>query len=295
MRAARCVSWLLGICVLTPPSTKLGAQSTVAVGGAPICPAGRAPSTDSAIVTVTVNAGTAWNSRKYSDTERQLILNYADAIRQHFVMPKSLGAVPTLAEWTHVAWGSEPTHYSAVSGRLVLVVKPNGRLREAFWQEVPFSTPLATAFYRATIEADTAHDFEGMPVAEARTVDDTLVVQLRTTENPSPATDLPLMRAQVVSYIAATPPTVLKRGPLYYPTSLTYSRVTNEGEMQVVVGSDGRAIMPASQITRLEWRDFVSTMRRAVEGSVYHPATSNGCAVPSVIVQPFSFTIRDSR
>ncbi len=38
--------------------------------------------------------------------------------------------------------------------------------------------------------------------------------------------------------------------------------------MQVVVGSDGNAIMGASQITRLEWRDFVSTIRRAVKGSV---------------------------
>lgn len=200
MTAAQYVSRLLGICGLTAFSTVLGAQ--VAAAGAPICPAGRAPSMDSAIVTVTVNSGTAWNSRKYSAAERELILNFADAIRQRFVMPKSLGAVPTLAEWAHVAWGSEPTHYSAVSGRLVLVVKPNGRLREAFWQEVPFSASLATACYQAAITADTAHDFEGMPQTEARTVDDTLVVQLRTTENPSPTTDLPLMRAQVVSSVA---------------------------------------------------------------------------------------------
>lgn len=286
---------LLGAGLFACSGAVLAAQSTAAAGTAPICPAGRTPSMDSVIVTVTVNPGTAWNRRKYSESERQLILNYADAIRQRFVPPTSLGAVPVLAEWPHIAWGGEPTHYSAVSGKLVLIVKPNGRLREAFWQELPFSTPLATAFYRATIAADTAHDFEGMPLTQPRTVDDTLVVQLRTTESPNEGTDLPLMRVRLASYLAEAPTLVLKQGPLYYPMDAGYARVANEGEMQVVVGSDGKAIMPASQITRLEWRDFVTTMRRAVEGSVYQPATSNGCAVPSILIQRFTFTIRDDR
>ena len=159
----------------------------------------------------------------------------------------------------------------------MLIVKPNGRLRAAFWQELPFSTPLASAFHAATIAADTAHDFEGMPISEPRNVDDTLVVQLRTTEVPTEGRDLPVMRVKLASYAPDTCPRVLKPGALYCPMGAGSSGVSNEGEMQVLVGSNRGAIMPASQITRIKFRDFITTMRCAVEGSVYEPATSNGC------------------
>jgi hypothetical protein len=292
MRAARSIVWLLAASVFLGCGTLLGAQKKGAPGTtAPICPDGRAPAVDSETVTVTVNPGTAWNRRQYTEAERTLILNYADAIRQRFVPPPSLGAVPILAEWPQMAWGGEPTRHSAVSGKLVLVVKPNGRLREAFWQVLPFSAPLASAFYKAAIAADTAHDFEGMPMTEPRAMDDTLVVQVRTTESPTEGKDLPLMRVRLATYVPEAPTRVLKQGDFYYPMNAGDAGVANEGEMQVLVGSDGKAIMPASQITRIEWRDFISTMRRAVEGSVYQPATSNGCAVPSIIIQPFTFSI----
>jgi hypothetical protein len=286
MRLARVMTTCLTVLLL--PSL-LAAQRATVAPSEPICPAGQKPLVDTSTVTVVVNAGTAWNRRQFVEADRTRILYYADAIRQRFVAPPSLGALPVLAEWTHMSWGGEPSRYSAVGGKIVLVVKPNGRLRQAFWQVLPFSTPLARAFYLATVVADTSHDFEGIPGDENRQVDDTLVIQLRSADRASETGALPLMRAQLVSYLPDTPASVIKRGDLYYPLDAERSKVENEGEMQVLIGTDGKAVMNMTQITRIDWRDFITPMRRAVEGTIYQPAMSNGCAVPSIYIQPFKF------
>ena len=66
--------------------------------------------------------------------------------------------------------------------------------------------------------------------------------------------------------------------------------------MQVVVGADGKPVMSLAQVTRIEWRDFLSTMRRAVGGTLFEPARSGGCIVPAMFVNSFDFTIqRDTR
>ena len=272
---------------------RLAAQAPVAITpGAPVCPAGREPAIDSSVQTVAISAGTAWNRRTFTDADRKRILFYADAIRQRFVPPPSLGAVPTLAEVPLRAWGGTPTGHSAVDGKLVLVVKRNGRLREAFWQVLPFSREFSRAVFTAAIVADTSHDFDGIPEPEAgRVVDDTLVVQLRSVRDEPGDAELPLMRVQLVAYVPEAMPREVKRGPLTYPQNAAWSNVENEGEMQVLVGSDGRAVMNASQITRIDWRDFMNTMRYAVEKSVFAPATSNGCAVPALTVVRFKFAL----
>jgi hypothetical protein len=267
-----------------------GAQSNSTQPAAPICGAGQTPQIDTEVVTVVINPGTAWNRRKYTDADRGRILFYADAIRQRFVQPASLGVTPTLAEPLYEAWGGELSRHSAVGGKLVLVVKSNGRLREAFWQVLPLSAPFARALYAAAITADTARDFDNIPGGSGSHMDDTLVVQTRTVASDLPANALPLMRAQLTSYAMETQATTIKKGGLYYPINASDAGVENEGEMQVIVGSDGKAVMPWSQITRLDWRDFVSTMRRAVAESQFAPARSGGCAVPSVMIHSFKFS-----
>jgi hypothetical protein len=268
------------------------AQAVAVSPGAPRCPEGQRPMIDSSVVTVVIGAGTAWNRRVFTDDDRKRTQFYADAIRQHFTPPASLGAAPTLAESQSTAWGGEYSRHSTVGGKLVLVVKPNGRLRDKFWQVQPLSAAFATAVMQATIAADTSRDFDGIPGAVSDRLDDTLVVQIRTIESDAQPNELPMMRAQLQSYIADTPAFVTKKGELYYPINAGDSGVENEGEMQVIVGSDGKAVMPSSQITRLDWRDFVSTMRRAIEGSTYQPAMSNGCAVPGVVIERFKFTMQ---
>ncbi len=267
------------------------AQGATMQPAVPICAAGQAPQIDTEVVTVVINPGTAWNRRTYTDADRGRILFYADAIRQRFVQPADLGVTPTLAEPLYEAWGGELSRHSAVGGKLVLVVKSNGRLREAFWQVVPLSAPFARALYAAAIAADTARDFEGIPGAAESHVDDTLVVQVRTVPGEPPSNALPLMRARLTSYVMDSPAVTIKEGTMYYPTNAEYARVENEGEMQVVVGSDGKAVMAWSQITRIDWRDFVTTMRRAIEGSLFAPARSGGCAVPSVMIHRFKFSV----
>lgn len=270
-------------------SSAAAAQAVAVSPLAPRCPEGREPRVDTSTVIVVVNAGTAWNRRMYTEADRMRILFYADAIRQRFVAPASLGVVPVLYESGLRAWGGETSPHSAVGGKLVLVVKSNGRIREVFWQVLPLSRAFSTAVYDAAIAA--ARDFDGMPGAEGARGDDTLVVQMRSVEAEPNTAELPLMRASLMRYIANSPVATLKQGSLYYPANAGDAGVTNEGEMQVIVGSDGRAVMAASQITRIDWRDFVNTMRGAVSKSTYQPATSNGCAVPAVSIERFSFTV----
>ena len=289
MRTSDATKACASIALVTTLAMRLGAQAPVAVTpGAPVCPAGRQPAIDSSVQTVVISAGTAWNRRTFTDADRKRILFYADAIRQRFVPPPSLGAVPTLAEFR----GGASTGHSAVDGKLVLVVKKNGRLREAFWQVLPFSRAFARAVFTAAIEADTSHDFDGIPEPEAgRVVDDTLIVQVRSVADHPDDDELPLMRVQLVAYVPDAMPQEVKRGPVIYPEHAAWSNVENEGEMQVLVGSDGRAVMSASQITRIDWRDFMNTMRNTVEKTVFAPATSNGCAVPALTVVRFKFEI----
>lgn len=273
-------------------SASIAAAQPVSMQSAmPICDAHQLPQIDTEVVTVVINAGTAWNRRKYTDEDRARILYYADAIRQRFMQPGDLGVTPTLAEPLYEAWGGELSPHSAVGGKLVMVVKPSGRLREAFWQVIPLSTPFARALYAAVIAADTARDFDGIPGSGESRVDDTLVVQVRTVRAEPPANALPLMRVRLTSYLMDSPATTIKQGALYYPMTASDARVENEGEMQVIVGSDGKAVMPWSQITRLDYRDFVGTMKRAIAESQFAPARSGGCAVPSVIISRFKFSV----
>jgi len=282
------IAWVIALCAIAQLAR---AQAPKADPLQPICPDGATPIVDSSVVPVVISPGTAWNRRIYTDAERQRILYYADAIRQHFVPPQSLGAVPLLVEANTRTWGGEPSLHSAVGGKLVLVVKSNGRLREAFWQVLPMSTSFARSLFAAAVVADTSHDFEGIPGAESQHGDDTLVVQTRITTSYRSQSDLPLMRANLAQYIPESGPQMIKKGGLYYPSNAQNIKAENDGEMQVIVGSTGRAIMTLSQITRIDYRDFVNTMRGAIESSVLQPARSGGCAVPSVMMYRFSFTI----
>lgn len=259
---------------------------------APVCPDGRTPVLTVAEYPVVIRAGTYWNRHEYTSEERKRILYHADAIRQHFTPPASLGDIPILAEFVVEAWGGAPSAHSAVGAKLVLVMKPDGHVRTTFWQVVPFSKRFAVALTDAIVASDKAGDFEGIPRAGAARGDDTLVVQLRTMlEQPSPE-ELPVMRVRLQRYVTEEPPRVQKQGQLYYPMDPGDAGIENRGEIQVLVGSDGRPVMSGTQVTRIEWRNFLSTMRRAVETTEYAPARSGGCAVPSLFLNSFDFSVQ---
>jgi hypothetical protein len=290
-RAWDCGLRLASLCFTMLAATVGSAQSAPPSPGSPVCSDGGAPVVDTSTVTVVIAPATAWNRRRYTDEDKQRILFYADAMRQRFVAPAGLGNVPTLVESLLPGWGGDFGRHSAVGGKLVLVVKPNGRLRESFWQVVPLSAPFATAVRGAAQAADSSGDFDGIPGTGTGRVDDTLVVQVLSLRTEPSATHLPLMRAQLMSYVPDALATVTKKGELIYPINASDNSVENEGEMQVIVGSDGKAVMRSSQITRIDWRDFINTMLRAIEKSEYSPARSGACAVPSVRIERFKFGI----
>ncbi len=284
------------LCVVALLAIPVAAQQNPTPPTAPICPPGAAPRVYSDVFTVVIAPATHWNRHEYTTEEKSRILFHADAIRQHFVQPPALGDVPIVAESNIAAWGGAAIRHSAVGGKLVLVMKSNGHVRTSFWQLLPFSQPLAIALSNAVAAADVAKDFEGIPAAPGSRGDDTLVVQLYTRNDTPAANELPLMRAVLGQYIPERVLRVVKNGGLYYPDGAGYAGVENKGEIQVLVGSDGKPVMTSAQVTRIEWRDFLSTMRRAVEGTVYEPAMSGGCAVPAMMVHSFNFSIdRDRR
>ncbi|MES3034242.1 MAG: hypothetical protein V4813_09620 [Gemmatimonadota bacterium] len=273
-------------------SAGVGAQAPATSPLQPVCADGATPKLQEAEYPVVLRAGTAWNRHEYSAEERTRILFHADAIRQHFTPPPSLGQVPVIAESWIPAWGGAPSLHSAVSAKLVLVMRPNGHVRTSIWQMAPFSLPLATAVMDAVAAADKAGDFEGIPRAGEARGDDTLVVQLRSVTAAPGSDELPLMRARLARYVADEPARITKAGGIYYPDGADYSNVENKGEIIALVGSNGKAVMSGTQVSRIEWRDFINTMRGAVESTVYQPARSGGCAVPSLFVHNFDFSVR---
>ncbi len=273
-------------------STLVAAQRVAPSPLAPVCPDGAQPVVLEGDYPVVMRAGTHWNRHEYSTEERTRVLFHADAIRQHFTPPPTLGNVPVLAESWVRAWGGAPSLHSAVSAKLVLVMKADGHLRTTFWQMAPFSSALSDALTAAVRAADKAGDFEGIMRPATTRGDDTLVVQLRSITAVPEAEELPLMRARLSRYVVDSPPSVIKAGGLYYPDGAAYFNIENRGEVIALVGSDGRAIRSGTQVSRIEWRDFLSTMTRAVETTVYAPARSGGCAVPSLFRHSFDFTLQ---
>ena len=273
-----------------------GAQPVVTAAPlSPDCGAGQLPMVIEDDYPVVITAGTAWNRHEYTPQERTRILFHADAMRQHFAAPATLGTLPVLAEAPIPSWGGLRSPHSAVGGKIVLVMRADGHLRTTFWSVLPFSKTFAVAVTNAAIAADKAGDFLGIPRPDGMRGDDTLVVQVLTAiEAPTPE-QLPLMRARLSTYVMEEQARVVKPGGMYYPDGAAYSGIENKGEMLVLVGSDGKPIMSATQVTRIEWRDFLSTMTRAIEGTQYSPARSGGCAVPSLAIHTFNFAMDRNR
>jgi hypothetical protein len=270
------------------------AAQTPANPYAPICPAGSRANVDSLDAYVTIGAGTAFNEHTYSPAARKNILFYADAIRQRFVPPSSLGAVPLLAEVPMTSWGGYESQHSAVGARLVIVVKGNGRLRDKYWQLAPQSRPLANALVAAVVAADTSHDFEGVPRALESDGDDTVVVQIRAVDRPG-SNDLPMMRVRLATIVPDTPALRTKKGGLFYPSNAGNAGLEALAEVEYHVGADGKVIMPSVQFTRLNWRDFVRPVEGALRASEYAPASSGGCAIPIRMRGTFTFTNENAK
>jgi hypothetical protein len=270
-------------------------------GYTPYCPDARVPIVDTARVVYELGSATRYNGRAYSPDQQNQILFYADAIRQHFVAPATLGFLPTLSyadSSTRGAMGrAAPASDSLDSvlntreiARLLLVMRKNGRLKLAAWEFLPRSVELANAVYAATLAADSSLDFVGIPAPDPERKEDTLVVVIRENTTPHlPA--LALMRTQYPYYRSSTPAMTLTQGETVFPKAALRAGIETDGQVAFIVGTNGKAIPSSIQVIRSPWRDFVEPMRKTVETAVYQAASSNGCAVPTLVVQSFGFRI----
>ena len=146
---------------------------------APACPAGKTPLIDSSEVVVELAAGDGWHDRRYSDEQRLRILYYADAIGQRFVAPLTLGEIPVLAEMPRGAQQRDNGARLVLSGSLVLLVAPDGRMHLLAWQQRPLSAPLAQALTNAARMAEDSGNFASiLPAGQTKGID-TLLLALR--------------------------------------------------------------------------------------------------------------------
>jgi Gram-negative bacterial TonB protein C-terminal len=255
----------------------------------PVCPAGRSPRIDTTQVIVGLEPAKSYLDSAYTDDQHRQMSFYADAIARRFVAPPTLGSVPTLVDLpAYYAEGSDDGGRSVLSGRLILIVKRNGRLKTLAWEYFPMAQPLERAIVRAAQAADSAGDFDDIMRPDNKRTDDTLAIDIRSLpETSSPP--FPLMRVRLPGYRGETLATTQKVGKLEYPRSAERMNVGTKGEVRFIVGSDGHAVVAYTQVTRAGWRDFVEPMRKAVASSVYTPATSGGCSVPAWVRQQFTY------
>lgn len=258
----------------------------------PVCAAGQSPRVDTTTVVVALEPARAFLDSAYTDAQRQQISFYADAIARRFTAPESLGDVPTLVALpSYYNDGEDDGGRSVLSGRLILIVKRDGRVRTLAWEYFPLASPLASAIVRAAQAADSAGDFDGILRPVDKRTDDTLAIDVRSKLEHETA-QFPLMRARVAGYRGETLAMTQKAGHLEYPPTAGRVGVGTKGEMRFIVGTDGHAVMQYAQVTRAGWRDFVPPMRKAIATSEFIPATSGGCKVPAWVRQTFAFEIR---
>jgi hypothetical protein len=256
----------------------------------PVCDSTHRPVVDSSRMLVALDAGTTWKDRAYTDAQRGTIRFYADAIRQHFRAPESLGNLPVVGQVRDSVTGAIE-RVDALSGSLLLVVKSDGSVTDVMWETVPFSVNIANAVFTAAEEARTAGDFLGMPRLRGGSADDTVIVALVTVKDSAKAV-VPLMRVAMNSYVVDSLAMVLKaKFPVYPRTALSYGADT-KAMARWVIGSDGQPVASTVQITRTDWRDFVAPIRTSILTSRYIAARSGGCAVPFIVEQPYQFEIR---
>lgn len=286
----RTTPWTRAVVLLLALPVAAAAQPDQIAALAPRCPTGAVARVDTSDVIVGVWPSATWKDRKYDAAQQQRIRYYADAIRQHFTPPASLGELPVLSERLADRKTRDDGSRSVIEGRLALIVKPDGRVDKLAWERVPLSVPLANAITQAAMAADASGDFDGIP--RGRNALDTLSVTIDSRTGDLPPGAAALMRARVIGYVVDRLPTRLEQMTPEYPAQAKANFAGNKATVQFIIGTDGRAVMSSFQVTRTDWADFEAPMREAIATGRYRPAESGGCAVPWLAWHPFEFKLR---
>jgi hypothetical protein len=280
----------LGVGVACGLAVGIGAQPPRSDPYAPICAEGQRPRMDSIYTTATLVASTGWNGRALSADDRRFVLFYADAIRQHFVPPATLGYVPLVGEYFPGAGLESEHNHSAFASALVLIVTTDGHVRDRFWQFRPSSAAFADALVAAVQRADDAGDLIGIPPLNHKGGDDTLIVNVVGVAAADEGA-LVLLRARLASYLVDEGPNVLKAARVQFPGGLAERGKPETMQAAFVIGADGKVIESTLQLTQVRWREMVQPLTRTVLSTKYQPGRSGGCSVPVRVAQPFSLSV----
>jgi hypothetical protein len=237
-------------------------------------------------------AAKEFHGRAYTEHQRLQIAYYADAIRSHFVAPASLGVFPILADVQPAPAGAkrEDPGRGVLDAELVLIVGEKGRIGELAWQKEPLVRPLSDAIVKAAREANAAGDFDGIMAMGGKSRADTLVVSVLSSHSDGDI-QLPLMRARVPVYVADSWPAVLKAPVPEFPPEALAARVGGQVDVVFVIGSNASVVPSSVQFVRADWRDFIAPIRRALMATQFRAGRSGGCAIPTMVRQPFAFRI----
>jgi hypothetical protein len=282
------LSLLLVLAITVPGALRAQVRPDELRQFAPVCDSLHRPVMDSSQMIVTLEAGRKWKDIEYTDAQRNTIRFYADAIRQHFHPPESLGNLPIVGE-VKDGKGSIVMS-SALSGSIIVVTRANGGVRDVMWQATPLSIRLANAISAAIQDARLAGDLDGIPRLNDSSADDTVVVDLWALKDSSRA-EFPLMRIGIVSYVVDITATARNDRAPRFPPSASRAGVGTKAEVQFAIGADGKAVQSTIQVTRTDWRDFVAPLRDGIQAAGFIPARSGRCSVPTIDRQPFNFEI----
>ncbi|HYD52676.1 MAG TPA: energy transducer TonB [Gemmatimonadaceae bacterium] len=88
----------------------------------------------------------------------------------------------------------------------------------------------------------------------------------------------------------AAPPT--RPRPPVYPPELREAGVEGEAVLEFVIGADGTVRDGSVTVVRATAHQFATAAAVALNAMRYRPASIRGCAIPTLVRQPFQFSLR---
>jgi TonB family protein len=280
-----------------------------------ICVALRdAPARDSISLLVALSVR-AFDTRQSLPAAYQM--DFGEAVRRHLVLPRPLGAdlyevsrEPARIGFVSI-WGNYAATITA-GGRVTNAIATGGDHNPAFdvavvaaMQAIDSTDVLSmvtAGLPRDDVDirvAVTTHVDERKQRAMAiDRVDDVTIGQVLTAETPQVVrsdsqSTVPLFAfrtalRKVTQLSEQVPGTGLQ---LQYPYNLRQANIEGEVRTAFVIGADGLAEPASVQISRATHLDFAKAVVEALSSMKFVPTQVEGCAVRSLVVQPFTFSL----
>ncbi|HEY7566069.1 MAG TPA: TonB family protein [Gemmatimonadaceae bacterium] len=227
----------------------------------------------------------------FPETHLMLTLNEL-AVRMEFDGPLDFGALgddPPTAEIEVPVVGSIATF--GAHGLYGFQYAPTGRLLRPRILVSSLSRRLDSAVVRAVTVASDSGGLLPLPEGSKDSV------ELRLTIGTSPMTDSltvagPLFRVRLPVFDQVTRPWSDNKSEFpRYPVGERQAGIEGKVHVELVIRSDGTADPQSILIQRATTMSFAQNVYEAILKAKFVPARVAGCPVPSLVTQPFEFTI----